>query len=457
MPAIITSKFRLDTTGKFVNSITTSGGDTYYMGLGHPQNWTDESLAPSPYENDVTSNTTWQNMYAMKEIASEEISFATPNHAWISGSYYAAYDDRDVNIEGKEFYINTPANNIYLCIRGGQGSSVNNPDDHADAMTTSNIETADGYIWKYLYTVDNTSSDRFLTASFIPVNYSTAGGGTNENINQWNVQQAAANIKGSIFNIIIDNGGANFTSAPTITIDGNGDRDTNGDPDFSATAILGTGVNSDKVVEVTITNPGKNFSAANIGFSGGGGDGLAMHPVIGPKDGFGADARVDLRAHYVAIHSQFNGTENADLLTASSFRQIALIKNPIDVATSAVAEGNAYTVCSALAIAPSGAYAAGDIIQGSGSAAKGIVVEFKNDTIYYIQTDTTGYTPFDVNDTLAIVAADGTATGAHAIATSGIIAPEIVHRSGDLSFVENRTAVTRGTDQIETIRLVLAF
>jgi hypothetical protein len=456
MPAIITSKFRLDTTEKFVNSITTTGGDAYYMGLGRPQNWTDESLAPSPYENDVTTNTSWGNMYAMKEIAKEEISFATPNHSWISGSYYKPYDDRDVNIEGKEYYVVTPSNNIYLCIRAGLGSSINNPDDHADAMTTSNIETADDYIWKYLFTIDSTDSDRFLTASFAPVRVATAGGGTNENTNQWNVQTAAANIKGSIFNIIIDNPGADFDTAPTITIDGDGDRDANGDNDFAATAILGSGEMTGKVVLIEVTNPGKNFTAANIGFSGGNGQGLTMHPVIGPKDGFGADARVDLRAHYVAIHSQFNGTENADLLTASSFRQISLIKNPVDVATSAVAEGNAYTTCKALAIALNGAYTAGDVIQGSGSAAQGIVVEFKNDIIYYIQTSSTGYKSFDVNDTLAKVV-DGAASGAHAIASGGLIPSEIVHRSGDISFIENRTAVTRGTDQIETIRLVLAF
>ena len=40
---------------------------------------------------------------------------------------------------------------------------------------------------------------------------------------------------------------------------------------------------------------------------------------------------------------------------------------------------------------------------------------------------------------------------------SAVGAPLINHHQGDVMFVENRTATTRGTGQVETIRLVIAF
>ena len=54
MAAIITSKFRLDTTNKFVASLS---DNQFYMALGRPNAWTDDSVPTTPYENDYTNNT----------------------------------------------------------------------------------------------------------------------------------------------------------------------------------------------------------------------------------------------------------------------------------------------------------------------------------------------------------------------------------------------------------------
>ena len=70
MAAIITSKFRLDTTNKFLASL---GDNQFYMALGRPNAWTDDTVPTTPYENDYTSNTLWENMFAMKKIASTDI------------------------------------------------------------------------------------------------------------------------------------------------------------------------------------------------------------------------------------------------------------------------------------------------------------------------------------------------------------------------------------------------
>lgn len=79
MAAIITSKFRLDTTNKFVNSLS---DNQFYMALGRPNAWADDSVPTTPYENDYTSHTLWENMFAMKKIASTDIVHSATRRLW---------------------------------------------------------------------------------------------------------------------------------------------------------------------------------------------------------------------------------------------------------------------------------------------------------------------------------------------------------------------------------------
>ena len=41
--------------------------------------------------------------------------------------------------------------------------------------------------------------------------------------------------------------------------------------------------------------------------------------------------------------------------------------------------------------------------------------------------------------------------------TSGYAAPELQHDSGEILYVENRTKITRATDQTENIKLIIEF
>ena len=84
MAAIITSKFRLDTTNKFVNSLS---DNQFYMALGRPNAWTPSDAVPdTPYENDYANNTLWENMFAMKKVASTDIIHSSPINLWVSGT-----------------------------------------------------------------------------------------------------------------------------------------------------------------------------------------------------------------------------------------------------------------------------------------------------------------------------------------------------------------------------------
>jgi hypothetical protein len=508
MAAIITSKFRLDTTNKFVDSLS---DNQFYMALGRPNAWTPSDASPdTPYENDYASNTLWENMFAMKKVASTDIIHSSPRNLWVSGTTYIEYDDQDTNIESKVYFVITTNNNVYMCLKAGSGASSTDP-DATGVQTTGviNHSGSDGYIWKYMYTVPTTDATKFLTSSFIPVRHikENPGSGDLAKANQWSVQSNA--VDGAIYNMKITTAGTGYTSAPTLTIAGDGASAT-------ATATVSGGA----ITGITMTNVGTGYTHATVTVTGGSGSNGAVRPVIGPKGGFGADPTNDLRSHYVTINSIFTGDESGTIPDSNDFRQIAVIKNPIEKANESatvtatgsmvvgnfykiltmgtttdtlwetagstsgnpvvgevfkalvttvtgsttgtiaqVAEASAYNVCKSVTIPASlsSTYVADFAFEGHTSGtvgAKGICVEYNNTTgvLHYIQNESTGYGTFL---TTHFTRATGSSGAGNDISAVG--APLINHHSGDVMFVENRTATTRAAGQVETVRLVIAF
>ena len=496
MAAIITSKFRLDTTDKFVASLA---DNQFYMALGRPNAWADDTSPTTPYENDYTNNTLWENMVAMKRVDATDIIHSSPRNLWVSGTTYVEYDDQDTNIESKVYFVISDNNNVYMCLKAGGGTSTVNPD--VIGVQTSGVHAtgSDGYVWKYMYTIPTADVSKFLTSSFIPVRRiksSPVAGSDTALVNQWSVQTNA--IDGAIYNLKITAGGSGYTSTPTLTIAGDGTGAT-------ATATLTSGV----ITGITITAPGSGYTHATVAVSTSGGSGGTLRPVIGPAGGFGYDPTNDLRSHYVTINKAFTGDESGSIIDANDFRQIAIIKNPIEeandsatlsasnsmvvgnfykiltlgtstaahwttagasdntvdavfkaIATTSsgsgtiaqVAEANAYNTCKTLTVAGN-AFTVDQIIEGTATGAKGLVVEHTGGVISYIQNEATGFGTF--NHATDNVRVDGTSVAGTDVTAQGV--PLINHHSGDVMFIENKTATTRATDQVETVRLVIAF
>jgi len=501
MAAIITSKFRLDTTNKFLASLA---DNQFYMALGRPNAWTDDTVPDTPYENDYASNTLWENMFAMKRIASTDIIHCSPRNLWVSGTTYVEYDDQDTNIESKLYFVISDNNNVYMCLKAGSGTSTTNPD--TTGVQTSGVinhSGSDGYIWKYMFTVPTSDVTKFLTASFIPTRHIKAtppGGSDTALVNQYSVQTNA--VDGAIYNMKITTAGTGYTSAPTLTIVGDG-------ASAAATATVSGGA----ITDITMTNVGTGYTHATVAVTGGSGSNGAVRPVIGPPGGYGADATNDLRSHYVTINTTFTGDESGTIPDSNDFRQLALVKNPIEQATQSatlsaagsmvvgnfykiltmgtstdahwetagstsgdpvvgevfkaiattssgsgtiaqIAEASAYNTCKTLTIATGVAFPADQIVEGTVTGAKGLVVEYdsSNGIIYYIQNETTGFGTFTASDNIR---EDGTSIAGQDCTAVGV--PLINHHSGDVMFIENRTATTRADGQVETVRLVIAF
>ena len=89
--------------------------------------------------------------------------------------------------------------------------------------------------------------------------------------------------------------------------------------------------------------------------------------------------------------------------------------------------------------------------------ANAYVNEVKNhDTtgakIYYHQTDSTGFTPFSVGDTLTD---EGSTTGTIAVVADS---NELyLNNTGEVLYIENRAPVIRASEQTEDIKVVISL
>jgi hypothetical protein len=155
------------------------------------------------------------------------------------------------------------------------------------------------------------------------------------------------------------------------------------------------------------------------------------------------------------LNKVFNGDEAGTIPSLNDFRQISIIKNPFETDGTTICASDAYNMCRSLTVSSgSGAFSSDEIIVANDAGetgASGQVVEYDYDgttaTLYYMQNESTGFTQFAVGDDIGTNNSQITATNDALVKFN----------SGDVVFVENRDAVSRGPSQIETIRLVIEF
>ena len=445
MAAIITSNFRLDNAKNFLAEI---GTRSVYLFVGRSEKWVnsttglgDDSAIPTPKDRQTDIVDAYQKMIAMKKVGLSDVTSTLPRYSWIAGQTYAEYDDQDETLSTKRFYVITDEFNVYKCLKAGSGPSVVKPTGQSltvDPRPSSlgGDEKADGYLWKFMYTLTGNDVTRFLTSTFLPVRTLTTDDGTV----QWNVQQAA--VKGGIYRIKVTNGGTGYTSPPTVSIDGNGTA-------ANATAVVSGGV----VTSIYITSIGANYNYAKVTINGGGGNGATARAILSPGKGHGSDPVVELNSVYAMLNVRLTGADGSgDFIVDNDYRQLGLVIDPLDYGTTTIA--SATTKSNSKSIVYSGAngsFLPDDIIVQSSSGAQAVVdsVDVANSTIRIHQNESTGYKSFTTGGTIACGLVTAT------VAT--LNTPEVEPFSGKILYLENRAPVSRATDQTEDVKLVIEF
>ena len=169
MTAIVSTPFRVVNAENFKEDIA---GSSVYVGIGKSDVWstntsdlTDAATPFTPQDRLDDLHEAYQNMIGMKKIASSDVSHIVPRHTWNSGTVYVAWDSDDSAIYDKSFYIITSEFKVYKCISSPGTASTIEPTH----INTDPTAESDNYIWKYMYTITVTDSEKFLTTSYMPV------------------------------------------------------------------------------------------------------------------------------------------------------------------------------------------------------------------------------------------------------------------------------------------------
>jgi hypothetical protein len=488
MPAIITNKFRIHNQEQFVESFSESSANVYYMGIGRPQAWTTSTRGDSRTQYEGTDASpltpvdsisqefhTFDDLLAAKRVTSSDVSVVIPRRNWTTGTVYDYYrhdyghyitgstssvitaDSGATALYDATFYVLNSNNNVYKCLDNNSGA---NSTVEPTGTSTSVLSTGDGYKWKYMYSLSAAQQTNFLSTDFMAV-------ATNST-----VQAAATN--GALDIVKIKSAGSGADSDGTTT-----SISVNGDGTGAEVSVT---ISSGVVSAVTVTTAGSGYTYAYLSnadlVSAGitGLSGAELDIIIGPKGGHGSNAIKELGGFYVMLNTNFEAGETSnsgDFTTANDFRRVALMRD-IESASSAATATTLRGTKAVLVTSPSGNFTVDEEINQATTGAVGKVVEWdsSNNILYYIQTrfndegvDSDGnLTAFSGTNTITGQSSSVTATPSSSTTTvdnisftSGYNSGEIDEDTGDVLYIENRSPITRASDQTENVKLIIEF
>jgi len=464
MAAIITSKFRIHNAQSFKEGFSEAAPTNIYLGIGRPQSWTSDNSPDTPVDTVGDEFYYWQDMLAVKRVQSSDVSHAIPRRDWTSGQYYDIYrhdyngtttgvnissggGTTPANLYAANFFVVTDEYNVYKCLDNrGPANTVVASTTKPTGTSTSPITTADGYVWKYMYTISPADVIKFVSTDFIPVKTLASNpGSTDSYYNQWLVQAAAAaSGDGAINNVLVTGGGTGYLSTPNVTINGDGTGAT-------AVAVRDAGTNT--ITAINITNAGSGYTYATVAIAGGSGSSATATAFIAPKGGHGSDPVEELGGYYVMMNVRLEYADGSgDFPVDNDYRRIMLIRDPYNYGTTVVSTSTTLKATKELTFSSgTGTFQQDEIITGGSSGAVARIVSVSGTTIRYIQLRTENATGpvFSVGESIT----GGTSSASGTVATK--TNPEVQPYSGDVLYVENRRPINRASDQIEDIKIIV--
>ena len=515
MPSLVTDNFRVFAAEQFIESLeepydnsnnaesdASAAAQSYrskiYLFIGRSQNWTLERYSgqsavtefapPEVYDSFNDSNEIYDDMIAVKRINSTDVSKVIKRLTWKEDVKYDMYKNDYTstnqslnghsNLYDSQSYVVNSNFQVYKCIYNGisptypQGrTSTVEPSGTATSIIES---AADGYRWKYMYTINISDYIRFVSSDFMPVRVNSA--------------VASAAVDGSVEQLIIDIRGTGNTAGATYycPIIGDGTTDAiakivinaSGGIDTIESERVGAGYTRAKVIlseaYSTLSNA-LNRTGTNVSLSG------VVNTIISPPGGHGSNPPLELGGYRVMINKSLEFLDgDGDIPVDSQFRRFGLISDPKNVSNTDLTADTS-TACYAIKFpaVTNVNFDVGEIITQTTTGAKGRVIHwdtitkvlryYQNEHIDESQSGTKQYKliPFSGSNlvtggTSGVTATPDTAasgTGAFfgVSFTTGYASPEIKKNSGNIIYVENRKAVNRSTDQTEDIKLVVEF
>ena len=446
MSSINTKKYRTFLSQQFANCLS-SNTSMFYLGVGRPQDWTNDNSPPTPTQDTQSVDFEyWRDMLAVKRVDVANTSYVIPRRDWSSNTVYAQYDDTSTSLFSNNFYVLDTTDapfKVYKCLwnNNGGNSTV------APSTTGNNVSpvaTADGYVWQYMYDI-STDKYKFLTNSWMPV--STNG----------TVSAAAAAVPGKLpttVPFIMTSNGSGFNPAGSFTVaftgDGNGAV-------VNASSLT---ITSNAVTKILPANGGIGYTTVNtVIVQQAGAVNATARAIIPPYPNHGYNAQKELGGSAIMLTGQFEYDEDDELTTINNYRRILLLTDPL-LANGSAANGNFYKQTFDLTLTSNtGVFAHDDVIRVSSNVSyvvTGIVVDVvasgNNNVVRVTAVNDQGRAnAFVTGDTITC-----NVSGVEGV-ISTVSLPELKFFTGNILYVDQRSPVTRGPDQVEEIKLVFQF
>ncbi len=451
MPAIVTDTLKRQIARDFFNEFQ-NATENYYVGIGRSESWDSSETVPTPSNNPETQVDFRDGLQSIKKMQGS--SLVVPRNNWSNGRIYSQYDDRVAGYPTNPYYVKNENNQVYVVLEVGRNNQgVAQPSTvEPTGSNLHSFRTADGYLWKFMYTISAADAEDFMSSNFMPVKKQGAidSNSTGIQIKHADVQNSA--VANQVLSIIITDGGTGYTTVPpTVTIT----SPTGSGAAASATIDSATGTVSKITLDAdsSTVKHGANYTTATVTITGGGGTGAAARAVLPFSDsGVGAEAAVDLKASSVMFQCKIEGTDS-NFLTGQDFRQVGLIKNPLksaDATLFTATTGNALKSMKLSSVIST--FTADKIIEGQTTNAKAFVDAIDSNQIFYHQTDATGFVAFQNGETI-----DETNGAGQGIIDSAVVLAAVDNQSGDLLYIDNRSPVARTTTQAEDIKIIIQF
>jgi hypothetical protein len=485
-----------------------------------------------PADNQEEDTGIHDDMIALKRITSDQVRSVVrrynwnltvnpkfdmwrPDYSYARPTQVELNSGAPQNISNAKFYVVNDDYEVFKCLYNGT-STVNpngsnaalqpkrNPApsgegvyDSASGFFTENPDVANGYVWKYMYTIPTNDVIRFLSTDFMPI------------VEDVTVKTLAADQSGSISAIIIRNVGSNLPASAIMYVEILGDG-TDGLVRIETTAsgtidkaylcdsngnrvnISGSGYNYANILlkngylfqNPDLTSPFTVSSSAT-------GD---IEVIIPVKGGHGSDPITELFAKRIMANIRLTYAEGqGDFPVDNDFRRIGIIKDPrLPAPSTDYATQETLSSLYAIKLSDvSGSFQPDEDVEqevSSGKFARATVVSWVWDEVPPGQTPSSGVLKYfqspDLHTNDGVVRqfvsdAAKLVTGKTSLITGsidttyttggevlpllgknfedGLAYPEVAKYTGDIVYVENRRLITRAPDQIEDIKLVIEF
>jgi hypothetical protein len=409
-----------------------------FVTLGKETPWNaGTEVAPTPGQSIQNLNSYYDRAMVAKRVSQENASFVVPRVNWTANTLYT-FAACGVCPAGTPFYVLNSKDQVFKCLWNNGGTNSNTEPQLSLSSTSLEepfFKTPDGYKWKYLFTLTSQQKQKFLTQDFMPVSF--------------NRFVRAAAVNRSIDIVRVTNQGNNYvdgTVQDIITVSGDG-----------TDAVLKANVANGKIIDIVVQNRGSDYTKANLSFSdvaGGIGTAAAAEVVLSPQNGHGFDPIEELYANTIMFNVDFDGSENGVFPTDNEYREVTLLKNPYEFATTELAGDSLYTMYTKIKVSPGvGDFNNDEIVfQGVSLATS----TFSADVISFDELQNLLY----VNNIRGSLSTNqpikGQTSGAIRVAINKTD-PTLELYTGKILYVSNQTPVTRDDDQLDRIRFTLKF